>query len=419
VGSTGAQSLSVDTIAPTVTLTTVNGTAQTFPLNLTVNATSVGGACGIAFGDGANVAVSVTGTSTQNGSATCSGGAWSFVFTTALSGGNYTVTATQTDLAGNNGTSGGKSINVDTTAPAVTLTNVNGSARTFPLSINATVTTVGGACGTAVGDSTTVSVSLTGTSTQNGTATCSAGTWIFTFTTALSANGAYSVTATQTDSFANTGTSGAKSITVDTVLPTVTLTQANGAARTFPWRINATITSVAGACGTASGDSATVSISVTGASTQNGTATCGAGAWTFTFTTPLSTDGLYNVTATQLDAAGNNGTSGIKAITVDKTAPAVTLTQVNGVARTFPFTTSSSIASVGGACGTATGDTATVTITVTGNSTQGGSVACSGGAWQYNTSPQLSSAGTWNFTATQPDSAGNTGTSGTKAITHT
>jgi hypothetical protein len=420
VGTTGAQSLSVDTIAPIVTLTTVNGTAQTFPLNLTVNATSVGGACGTTFGDGANVSVSVTGTTTQNGTATCSGGTWSFVFTTALSGGNYTVTATQVDLAGNNGTSGGKSINVDTTPPAVTLTNVNGTARTFPLSINATVTTVGGGCGTAVGDSATVSVALTGTSTQNGTATCTSGNWIFTFTTALSTNGAYSVTATQTDSFANVGTSGAKSITVDTVLPTVTLTQANGVNQTFPWLISGNVTSVGGACGTASGDSATVSISVTGPASQNGTATCGAGSWSFTFTTALSADGAYTVTATQTDAAGNTGTSGAKSITIDKTAPLVNITQVNGLTQTFPFTISASISSVGGTCGTASGDVATVTVAVTGTSSQGGSVPCTGGTWQYNTSPTLSAnLGTWNFVATQTDTAGNTGTSGQKQIHHT
>ena len=149
----------------------------------------------------------------------------------------------------------------------------------------------------------------------------------------------------------------------------------NGTASTFPLSTNATATSVGGACGTATGDTASVSVVVTGASTQNGTAPCTAGAWTFTFATALSAAGTYNVTAIQTDAAGNSGTSGAKTITLDTTAPAVNLTSVNGTAQTFPYSTNLAVTSVGGTCGTAVGDNATVTIAVTGASTQNGSDA--------------------------------------------
>ena len=126
------------------------------------------------------------------------------------------------------------------------------------------------------------------------------------------------------------------------------------------------VTTVGGTCGTAAGDLATITVAIAGASSQSGPATCTAGAWTRTLTTPLTVNGAYTATATQNDNLGNVGTSGSQAITVDKTAPVVTLTSVNGTPRTFPFTTSETITTVGGACGTASGDSTTVNVTITG-----------------------------------------------------
>ena len=363
VGTSGAQSITVDKTLPVVALTSVNGTARTFPYISNATVTTVGGTCGAAIGDSASIAVAITGASTQSGSATCTAGTWTYTPTTALSvDGAYSITATQTDTAANTGTSGAKVINVDRTLPVVTLTTVNGTARTFPLSINVTATTVGGACGITAGDAATVAIASSGPSSENGTANCTAGAWTYTFSSPLAANGIYTVTATQTDTAANVGTSGAKSITLQTAAPTVSLTSVNGTARTFPYTTSATVTNVGGACTIAAGVSTTISVTITGASAQSGTATCTASAWTFTPTTAFSTDGIYSVTATQTDSASNVGTSGAQAITVDKTAPVVTLTTVNGTARTFPFLTNAVATSVGGACGITTGDAATVSV---------------------------------------------------------
>ena len=57
------------------------------------------------------------------------------------------------------------------------------------------------------------------------------------------------------------------------------------------------------------------------------------------------------MSASQLDAAGNNGSSGSKSVTIDKTAPTVTLTKVNGTTVTFPYSTNVNVTSVGGTCG--------------------------------------------------------------------
>ena len=117
-------------------------------------------------------------------------------------------------------------------------------------------------------------MAITGASTQNGTTPCTAGTWTYTPTTALSADGTYSITVTQTDTAGNTGTTGAQTINVDRTLPIVSLTSVNGTARTFPLSLNVNATSVGGACGTVSGsrprvcavDERTCGISTTGRS---------------------------------------------------------------------------------------------------------------------------------------------------------
>src|SRR5262249_9910946 len=286
--------------------------------------------------------------------AACTASAWTFTPTTALSAdGLYSVTITQSDTSGNTGTSGAQSITVDKTLPVITLTTVNGTTRTFPYLSNATVTAFGGTCGAALGDAATVSVSITGTSTQSGAAPCTAGTWTYTPTTALSADGTYTITATQSDAAANVGTTGAQTINVDRTLPVVTLTNGKGTARTFPLSINVTVTTVCGACGTASGDTATVAVALTGAGSENGTAPCTSGAWTYTFSSPLAANGTYSVTATQNDAAGNIGTSGAKSITVQTAAPTITLTSVNGTTRTFPYSTNATVTTFGGAGTTA------------------------------------------------------------------
>ena len=403
-GTSGAKAITVDKATPVVTLTTVNGGIQAFPLTTNATISSVGGACGTASGDSTTIMVIIGGAGSENGSTACIAGAWTYtLLAPGAADGAYTATATQADAATNTGTSGPKAITVDKTAPAVTLTTVNGAPQTFPFSTNVTVTAVGGACGTAAGDSTTINVTIGGAGSESGTATCTAGAWTRTLTTPLSVDGSYTATATQADGATNTGTSGAKAITVDKGPPVVTLTTVNGATQTFPFTTNATVTAVGGACGTAAGDSTTVNVTIGGAGSESGTATCVAGAWSRTLTTPLSVNGAYTATATQADNLANVGTSGAKAITVDKTAPAVTLTTVNGAAQTFPLTTNATISSVGGACGTASGDSTTVIVAIGGAGSENGSTACIAGAWTYTLLAPGSANGTYTATATQAD----------------
>src|SRR5207248_3346167 len=190
----------------------------------------------------------------------------------------------------------------------------------------------------------------------------------------------------------------------------------NGSSATFPVTTNANLSSVGGSCGTASGDVATVSVSITGAGSQSGTASCTSGAWTFNLSPNLSAEGGYSATASQLDAAGNSGGGGAKSVTPDKTAPVVSVATVNGSIVAFPYSTRTNTTSVGGSCGTLSGDSGSVSVTITGNGLQSGTATCSSGTWTLTLATPISAEGTSTVTAAQPDAAGNNGSSGAKSI---
>jgi hypothetical protein len=209
--------VTIDNTPPSVTITApannsfVNTGTPTFS-----------GAC--STGDGTvTVVVKQNGSTVQTRTASCSAGSYSVAASPALAENTYTAQASQTDTAGNTGSSSTNTFTVDTTAPTVTLTRVNGSSVSFPYSTTSNVTSVGGSCGTGTGDSGTVNVSITGSSSQSGSATCSSGSWTYSTSPALTV-GSYTATATQTDSAGNSGSSGGKSITVNSNPPAPTIT---------------------------------------------------------------------------------------------------------------------------------------------------------------------------------------------------
>ena len=281
--------------------------------------------------------MTIGGAGSENGTATCTAGAWTRTLTTPLAtDGAYTATATQADTATNTGTSGAKAITVDKTAPVVTLTTVNGAARTFPFTTNATVTSVGGACGTAAGDSATINVDDRRRRIRNRHRHLHRRRLDPHPHHPARADGAYTATATQADNQSNVGTSGAKAITVDKTAPVVTLTTVNGTTRTFPFTTNVDVTTVGGACGTATGDSTTINVTITARRIPSGTATCTAGAWTRTLTTPLAPNGDLHRDRDPSRPGNQHRNQRRANVTVDKTAPVVTLTTVNGGSPNVP-----------------------------------------------------------------------------------
>jgi hypothetical protein len=235
VATSAANTFTVDTTAPTVTVNQKSGQADptnTLPILFTVTfsepvtgftaadvtrgGTSTGGTVAVT-GSGAGYEISVSGAVTD--------GTLSFTIGSNKAqdaAGNVNTASTSTD----------NTVTYDATAPSLTLTApANGLATTD------TTPAISGVAGNASGDSTTVTVKIySGTGTggsvvQTLTPTRSTNTW--STTAATLAQGTYTVQASQTDAAGNVATSAANTFTVDTTAPSLTSlemfdTDANG-----------------------------------------------------------------------------------------------------------------------------------------------------------------------------------------------
>jgi hypothetical protein len=258
--------------------------------------------------------VTSLGTTTADG-----GGLWSFT-TGVLPAGPHSITARETDLAGNTGpASPALVVTIDATAPAApvvtgitTDTGASGSDR-----ITSDTTLV--IAGTAEANSVVQvfdGVTPLGTTTANGS-----GIWSFDHTgTALTA-GAHSLTAVATDAAGNASVaSAAFAVTVDTTaaapsVPDLAAASDSGASDTD----NITSDTTPTVTGTAEAGSI---VEVFDGVTSLGTTTAdGSGNWSFT--SAVLTDGVHNLNARMTDLAGNvSAVSASLAITIDSAAPA-------------------------------------------------------------------------------------------------
>ena len=282
-------------------------------------------------------------------------------------------------------------VTIDTTAPVAPsiasfstdsgtvgdgLTNDNTLTLTGTAEANSTVKVFDGA-------------TLLGSATADGT-----GAW--TYTTAVLANGAHSLTATATDAAGNTGVaSAALSVTVDTTAP-VAPSIASFSTDTGTLGDGITNVNVVTLTGTAEANS---TVKVFDGATLLGSATAnGAGAWSFT--TGTLANGAHSLTATATDAAGNTGVaSATLGVTVDTTAP---------VAASI---TSNAIVNLNDVALTGTAE-ANATVKIFDGATLLGSTNANGsGTWSYTTAGLNN--GTHNLTATATDAAGNTGVAST------
>ncbi len=133
--------------------------------------------------------------------------------------GAHSITASDTDAAGNVGTSAAVLYTLDTLAPVVAISSVGGQTNAPSQTISGTVTPAN-ANEAAVGST----VTLYDNTIQIGTATVVApitdgapSTWSTTVT--LTGDGAHSITASDTDAAGNVGTSSATVYTLDTQPP--------------------------------------------------------------------------------------------------------------------------------------------------------------------------------------------------------
>ncbi|MGB7305700.1 MAG: Ig-like domain-containing protein [Burkholderiaceae bacterium] len=306
IGNPGTDSapfeLSIDTIAPTATVSITNPDAQTADTTPAITGAITGTLA-------ANEVVQVFRGAVLVGEATVTGSTWSVVDTPALAEGQYNYTARVVDAAGNLGTASTVfALTVDTTDPTATaaITNtVNDTADSTP-AITGSVTGV-----LAAGEV----VEVLRDSVVVGEATVTGATWSFVDTPAL-ADDTYVYQAQVSDLAGNSSAlSPAFSLTIDTVDPAATadITGVND-------NVPATIGVIADGDPTndpspeieitldallAAGETIEVSRdgAVVGTATGSGLA--------YTFTDAGLTVGTYVYSAEVVDLAGNTGPAGV------------------------------------------------------------------------------------------------------------
>ncbi|WP_122762907.1 BapA/Bap/LapF family large adhesin [Salmonella enterica] len=256
-------------------------------------------------------------------------GSWTFPVPRNLSEGSHNLTVSATDPAGNtSAVSAPWTIVVDITPPAIpVLTSVvddqpgiTGNLVSGQLTNDATPTLNGrGEAGA------TINVYLDGNPASIGTTTVNSdGTWSFTPQTPL-ANGSHTFTLSATDPAGNSSAvSSGFVLTIDATPPAAPVI-ASVADNTAPvtgivpngGSTNETRPTLSG-----TGEAGTT-ISIYNGSALVGTAQVQAnGSWSFTPSTSLGA-GVWNLTATATDAAGNtSAASEIRSFTIDTTAPA-------------------------------------------------------------------------------------------------
>jgi len=310
-GNAGAQGTAYTvTVNATVPTATVSVTAAALTSDTTPTLTGVVTGT-LATGDVVNV---YDGTALL-GSGVVSGSNWTFTPSTVLGEGAHSFTAVVQNSGGNQGTfSTAAATTIDTTAPSAP--GINTVATDNIVNALEAGSSITGANEAGA----TVSLSIGGNSRV---ATVSGSAWTYTLVSAditAMAQGAETLSATQTDAAGNTSTNaGTRSITVDTVAPTVTgvLVSAGEAINASEFAAGVTITGAAEA-------GARVDITFADTTTVRSVTAGSTGAWTYTLVkADISAMGQGSETFTvkATDAAGNTGTPASTTISIDTAAP--------------------------------------------------------------------------------------------------
>jgi len=305
----------------------------------------------------------------QTLTATPAAGSWS-VKSASVANGAYSVVASATDGAGNQG-SATQQLTVDTVAPVITL---DGGPSVLT---NDRTPTISGTSNVAAG---TVVHATVGT--QHLTALVQPGGAWNVRTTALS-DGTRTVTAVVRDPAGNRGTAS-QVLTIDTRPPVVTIT---GGERRLT---NQKDPVISGTANVAVGTTVTVTLAdqtLKGLVQQGGT---------WSVTAVRLADGPHRVIMSVSDGAGNRA-SFTQILTVDTVAPTVTIT--GGAA----WTTYNLDPTIRGTSNAAAGTT--VTVSVAGQTMQ--TLLQANHTW--NATPTLVGEGTWQVVASASDPAGNVG----------
>jgi hypothetical protein len=310
--------------------------------------------------------VTLSGSDSQT--STCASSAYSFTVGKSADG-VYPFSLKQTSLAGMDSSAVTLSWTKDTLAPS---TPSISSPAANPYLSGDTTLVVSGACETGA------VIKMSGASSQ--TVTCAASAYSLTVTQAT--DGIFDFGIVAQDAAGNLSASAALKWTRDTAVPASPTITTPGAT---PYNSNASSLTISGGCVT--GDL----VSLGGAASQ--AQSCAAG--TYAFTVPMSVDGTYafsvkQTSLTNIDSAAV-GLTWVRN-TVAPGAPALSSPVGN------PYLSGDTTLAIAGSC--VSGNS----VGLAGASTQ--NMACTGGAFSF--SDNRSVDGTYNYSVTQTDLAGNT-----------
>jgi hypothetical protein len=327
---------------------------------------------------------------------------WEVAPESALTPGEYTAVAEQTNVFSERGESAPVTFTVDET-PVVSVNAISSPT-------NDPTPTLSGAASSGPGDETAIEVTVYAGESAGGTVAASevvsrtGSTWEYTPSAPL-AEGEYTVRATEEDEAGEVGESAPMTFAVDTTAPNVSMEPVSSPTGSEP--------TLTGGAGVAAGDEAGVALYIYPGSVAGGTPVAktvvpAEGAtWSYTLTSPLA-EGTYTAVAFQRDDAGNVGESAEVTFAVVTKGPAVSIDPVASP-------TTDSTPPLAGSAGSGALDDATVSVNVyEGSSTSGrlvasGTPAVLGSSWSY-TPPPLKD-GTYTAQATQEDHLHNVGRS--------
>lgn len=412
--------LTVDTVAPTVTIATVAGD------DIINNAEQLAGQT-ISGTTTAEVGQTVTVTfNGQSWTATVgSGGSWS-VFIPAqqfagLSDGSYTISATVSDQAGNPG-SASRGVTLNGDVPSVTINTFAGDD---------VVNVAEHGSSLVISGTTTAPVGQTLTLTLNGktytTTVQTGGSWSYTLgsadVTALADGNAYVINASVSNAIGNTGSSN-HTITVDLSAPAMGINidslQADTGLSASDFITSVSPVVVNGSLTAALASNETAQISIDGGVTWT-TLTVTGTTWRYNDSRTL-TDGNYLYQVRVIDTAGNVGATDSQNVVIDTIAPdpAVKTIAINAITTdtgliTNDFVTSDTTLAVSGTLGAALSAGEFAQISIDGGTTWQ-NLSVSGLTWTYLDGRTLTD-GNYNYQVRVIDTAGNIGATANQIVT--
>ncbi|MFL4364514.1 Ig-like domain-containing protein [Enterobacter asburiae] len=410
--------LTVDTVAPTVTISTVadddivNNAEQLAGQTISGTTTAE---------QGQTVTVSFNGHSYQ--ATVGADGSWS-VFVPGrdflgLSDGDYTITASVSDRAGNPG-SATHDVTLNGDVPTITINTfaqddiVNAAEHGTPLTVSGTTDAPAGQ---------TVTITLNG-KTYSATVQ-NDGTWSYTVgsadVTALADGGSYVINAQVSNTIGNSGSDN-HSVTVDLTAPSMGITidslQNDTGLSASDFITNDAQVVVNGSLSAQLGNNEKAQISLDGGSNWIDLTVTGT-TWRYTDGRIL-TDGTYQYQVRVIDSAGNVGATDSQDVVIDLTKPVATTITVDSITQDTglsgsDFITSDNQISLKGTLGAALGSGDHAQISLDGG-VKWIDVSVSGLSWTYVDGRTLAD-GDYNYQLRVIDDAGNISATASQVVT--